>query len=570
MAASPASPTLEGGRTPSSDGAGREHQRSRLLAPAIAAGGFVVLVAILYVSARHAFAGDSDGATVVLQGHAMGTGNVTLSGWALSLDSFWTVDAVVYMLVELVTGMRGMLIFLVPAMIAAFVVVVSAVLARDGRRGVAGVAAVTTVVVVLGLPSHALANVFLRGPLHVGTALLSLCAFAGLRSGRIGWGWVAAVLCLAAGVLGDFQMAALGIGSVCAAGVVAMLRTRNWRAGVPEVAAAAAGLVLAVVVRAGSDVVGTFSVNDSHPRATGSEILSNLHHLPSWGANMLGVGGGPLGNGGVPVALEAVHLIGLCVVTGGIVAGTVAMVGGAIRGRGSPVEANAAWRLEDLLVLAVFADLGIFVVLTTSDDPGFLRYLTAAVIFATILAGRWVGRLAVSFSSALPVRRGAAAVSVAVVAAFAAAFGFTLAAPMPKQPNAQLDKFLEARQLVVGIGDYWSASITTVATSGGVTVRPVITTPTGRVVRYQRQSARTWYTNQSFEFLVYDTARPWGGIDATTASLTFGPVARTYVVGPYRVLVWAHPVSVPGTGFAPVPVPSDKSVRRAEAGVSRR
>ena len=126
----------------------------------------------------------------------MGTGNFTLSGWALSLDSFWTVDAVVYMLVELVTGIRGMLIFLVPAMIAASVVVVSALLARDGRRGIAGVAAVTTVVVVLGLPSHALANVFLRGPLHVGTALLSLCAFAGLRSGRIGWGWVAAVLCL--------------------------------------------------------------------------------------------------------------------------------------------------------------------------------------------------------------------------------------------------------------------------------------------------------------------------------------------------------------------------------------
>ena len=85
------------------------------------------------------------------------------------------------------------------------------------------------------------------------------------------------------------------------------------------------------------------------------------------------------------------------------------------------------------------------------------------------------------------------------------------------------------------------------ATGGVVTVRPVISTPAGRVVRYERQSAATWYTNQPFEFLVYDTARPWGGIDATTASLTFGPVARTYVVGPYRVLVWRHPLFVPGT-----------------------
>ena len=98
----------------------------------------------------------------------------------------------------------------------------------------------------------------------------------------------------------------------------------------------------------------------------------------------------------------------------------------------------------------------------------------------------------------------------------------------------------------MGIGDYWSASIATVATGGLVTVRPVISSPAGRVVRYERQSAETWYTNQPFEFLVYDTARPWGGIDATTASLTFGPVARTYVVGHYRVLVWPHPLFVPG------------------------
>jgi hypothetical protein len=492
----------------------------------------------------------------------MGTGNLTLHGWALSLDSFWTVDAVVYTLVELVTGVRGVVLFLVPAMIAASVVVVGVLLARDRRRGIAGVAAATTVVVVLGLPSHVLANVFLRGPLHVGTALLCLCAFAGLRSGRLGWGWVAAVLCLAAGVLGDFQTAALGLGSVCAAGFIAMLRMRDWRSGAPEVGAAGVGLLLAAVVRAASDLVGTFSVNASHPRASDSQMITNLHYLPSWGANMLGVGGGQLGNGGVPVALEAVHLISLFVVTGGIIAGAVRMVSGAIRGRVSPMAASADWRLEDLLVLAVFADLVVFLVLTTSDDPGFLRYLTAAVIFGTVLAGRWVGRLAASVPAALLVRRGTAVVCLAVVAAFAAAFGFTLAAPIAKQPSAQLDTFLEARQLHVGIGDYWSSSITTVATGGVVTVRPVISTRAGSVVRYERQSAASWYTNQPFEFLVYNTARPWGGIDATTASLTFGRVAQTYVVGPYRVLVWRHPLFVSDTGrIRPVRVHSTNPSR---------
>ena len=509
-----------------------------------------MLVVAFYASARHAFAGDSDGATVVLQGQTMGGGNFTLHGWALSLDSFWTVDAVVYMVVEWVTGVRDALLFLVPSMIAGAVVVVGALLAKDRRRGVPGVVAAATTVVILALPSHELANVFLRGPLHVGTALLCLCAFAGLRRGKFGWSWVAAVACLALGVLGDFQTAVLGIGSVGAAGLVAMLRTREWRAGWAEIAAALAALLAAGLVRAGAIFVGTFSVNASHPTASGSEVLTNLARLPTWGANLLGVGGGQLGTGGVPAALDAVHWVELLVVVAAILAASVALVRGVIRGGSSTVETEAAWRLDDLLVLAVFADVGVFLALTTSKDPGFLRYLTAAIIFGAVLAGRLVGRVAAALPSAVPTRRGALAAALCVVAVSIVAFGFTLAAATPRQPVTQLDRFLEARQLHSGIGDYWSASITTVATGGAVTVRPVISTTAGRVVRYQRQSDVTWYKGQRFDFLVFNTARPWGGVNAHAAASTFGPVARTYAVGPYRVLVWKHPLFVRARGHA--------------------
>ena len=142
-------------------------------------------------------------------------------------------------------------------------------------------------------------------------------------------------------------------------------------------------------------------MNASHPRASGSQIVTNLHYLPSWGANMLGVGGGQLGNGGVPVALEAVHLIGLFVVTGGIIAGSRgngqrgdswAGVAGAVRARRGGSRTFSSWRCSPISSSSS--------VLTTSDDPGFLRYLTAAVIFGTVLAGRWVGRLAASLPSA--------------------------------------------------------------------------------------------------------------------------------------------------------------------------
>src|ERR1700722_10838730 len=52
--------------------------------------GLPALVALFYVASVHSLAGDSDGATVVLEGQAMSGGHVMLHGWALSLDSFWS------------------------------------------------------------------------------------------------------------------------------------------------------------------------------------------------------------------------------------------------------------------------------------------------------------------------------------------------------------------------------------------------------------------------------------------------------------------------------------------------
>jgi hypothetical protein len=231
------------------------------------------------------------------------------------------------------------------------------------------------------------------------------------------------------------------------------------------------------------------------------------------------------------------------------------------------------------LVIAFFADLVVFVVLTSSNDTGFMRYLTAAVIFGSILAGRLMGRLAATLKPRWLPRIGGA-IGLAATTAFAVGLGFGVTTPAPSRTFDTLGQFLEAHQLDHGIGDYWSASITTVATQGSVMLRPVITTPQGKVVRYQRQSDASWYSGQSFEFLVYNTARPWGGIDSDTASATFGPVDHTYVVGSYRVLVWNHPVSVSSTGFSPVaqlsmghqsppPASSPSKLRAARGGPPR-
>jgi hypothetical protein len=195
----------------------------------------------------------------------------------------------------------------------------------------------------------------------------------------------------------------------------------------------------------------------------------------------------------------------------------------------------------------------VFVALSASSVVAFDRYLTSAVIFACILAARMVGAL-MRTNASVRLHRRTVAVGLACLVAFAAADGFVIhtgdTKSGPARPAAALGRFLEAHGLHNGIGDYWSSSIVTVVTDGDVTIRPVTVDPAGQVVRYERQSSAAWYAGQPFQFLVYSTSIP-EGVDSSLATATFGAVRHTYRVGPYRVLVWSHPVSVSAAGFDP-------------------
>jgi len=257
----------------------------------------------------------------------------------------------------------------------------------------------------------------------------------------------------------------------------------------------------------------------------------------------LGLGGGVFGSGGSPAPLAAVHALGVVVVVGGVSWAAIGLVRGVRPGHPLPIDPTEEWRLDDLLVLAFLADLVVFVVFTTGNDSNYSRYLTAGVVFGSVLAGRALGQMLETVKTSW-IRRATGVLGLGVLAAFAIGIGFNLTSALPTAPYEALDQFLEAHHLDRGIGDYWSALITTVATSGSVAVRPVVADPVNHLVRYERQSSATWYEGQSFQFLVYDTALPWGGVASASAVATFGPVARTYSVGAYRVLVWGHLLSV--------------------------
>ena len=515
--------------------------------------GVVALTAFLYRVARCVLPGDSDSATVVLQGQSIDSGHVTLSGWRTLYDSFWTIDAPIYAVGVRVLGLDPRLLYLVPALLGAVVALLGCSLARDRRHGIAGLAAVATVFALLALPTRAWGIWYLHGAMHIGTILYVLVAFVGLRRGRWGRGWTAAVLFFAAGLLGDLQMLVLGVVPALGAGLGAMLRTRNWRAGLPTVSAAAAGGLLAIVLRKGSELVGTYAIGPANPRAGGGQILANLGHAPQWLSWLFGVSNGPFGPGHVATPLLAIRVVGMLTVTLALAAAGVGVVRGAWNGsaRGQPL--NPASHLDDLLLFACLGDACLFVGLAVSADPAFVRYLVPLVVFGAILAGRMVGRWVAAArvaGASLPLRRAGAVSAAAVLAAYLAAAVSVTVRPQFPVTNADVARFLDAHDLHEGIGSYWAASITTVASGGRVVVRPVSTTDDGEIVRYSKQSTADWYTRHAFQFLIYGDDSAVDGVDAAAALASFGPFARSYAVGRFTVLVWSHPVRLAPDRYA--------------------
>jgi hypothetical protein len=508
----------------------------------LGAAAFAGLLALLYFASVHAGAGDSDGSTAILAGQSIGHGNVLLHGWVSGFDSFWTIDDLFYALATLIFGLRPGLLHAVPALLAALTVVVGILIARDGRRGGAAIAAGATVVAILAFPTHTMSYFFLRGPLHIGTALWALIAFLALRRNRFGLGWVVAVVFLAAGLLGDLETVAYATTPVFLGGIIAMLRRRSWRAGRVAVSASVAGVILGVLVRETAVAIGSFKIVRGPPRARFSQMEKNVRMGLNLGEQLLGVKNSAFGTGGVPIWLQRVHVLGAAALLVCFVAAASSLVWAAVTGRQARYPSTVEeWRLDDLLVLAVVGCAITFVVQAFASGAPFGRYLTASVIFAAILAARVIGRWwgHIRWPSA---RAGLAGVGMAAMLCFAAGVGYNLSVPRPTLTDAKLSSWLVSHHLNLGVGDYWASSITTVQSRGAVEVRPVVIDPAGRLIAYNHGPLASWFSGRRFQFLVFSAPEAFGSVDLATARATWGAPTHVYVVGPYDVVVWGHPI----------------------------
>lgn len=513
---------------------------------------FAGMVALLALASAHGNAADSDAATALLEGQAMAHGHLFLHGWRLASDPFWSIDDLFYLVASVVVGVRPVALYLVPAMIAALVVVAGAVIAGEGRSRRAATAGALTVVTLLAFPTYMADRFLVKGPFHIGTALFALLAFFLLRDGRFGWRWGIAVLLLAAGLLGDLMMVAYGVVPAVLAGGVAVARRRSWRAGVTTVGAGAASVALAALGHVILSAAGGFVVGKTGRIPHLHEIARNLGRMFVLCAELLGATWRDFGTGGVPSALAAVRVLPAVLVAACVLLAFGQLLGHAATGRDRD-RSDQSWRLDDLLALAVLGPLVTYVVLSLNGSAQWARYLMAAVIFASVLTGRRVAR-ACERVKARRVGMGLAAGGIAVMLCVATGTFLTLTRPVPALPETTLARWLVARHYHLGAGDFWIASITTVAAGERVEVRPVEASPGARFIeRPPAQTAAGWYgPGQPFQFLAYQPAKPWGKHAREAAVKSWGPPAATYRVGPYAVVTWPRTVVLPANRIAGV------------------
>jgi hypothetical protein len=533
--------------------AGRGRARSLALRLGASVAGVVGLVVFFYFIGLHVYPGNSDKATIILEGQAVAHGNVLLHGWSVTLDSYWTTDALISALTVLAVGARAQLVHLEPAIVLALTTGAGMLAAADaGTTRRARWAGAATVLVLVALAAPEFQHFLLAGAWHVSTALVALGAFFALRSGRFGLFWGLGVALLALGCLGDLETVAYGVVPVACAGLVAVRRDRSWQAGSAPVGAAAASVVAFLAARRIAVALGAFRTVKPWPLAPLHRVLANVPAMGHYSAQLLGIMPPSPATGFVPHGAARLlvwsHLIGGLVIVGAVVLAVVALATVLLRGGTAEAPARESRsetppvRIEDMLVFAVAGSAVSFLFQSEAGSVADARYLTAGALFATILAGRTVASRAAELIRA-PWRRPVAAAAATLVLLFGAVTGIELGSANYPAPAQTLTSWLESHHLDAGLGDYWAASITTLESGGRVHVRPIAAGANGLLGAIGGQTDTAWYRGSDFEFVVIKEPS-WDRVSVSAARRTFGPPDHLYRLGIYRVLVWDRPVVV--------------------------
>jgi hypothetical protein len=235
---------------------------------------------------------------------------------------------------------------------------------------------------------------------------------------------------------------------------------------------------------------------------------------------------------GLPAAVALLHLAGV------LLAGWAVWIAGRRL-------LSCRERVVPILFLGLVINVTAYLISTQAIDLGATHELAAVLPFGAALAGRLL--------PGTPRLRSLRAVLAAVLACYAGALVYYATRPAQPPITQPVASWLTSRHLSAGLGDYWAANITTVATGGQVRVRSVVSS-CGRFIPDIWESKKTWYERPNTATFLVLALTSAAGADGTTAQAQaqFGAAQQTARVGAYEILVWQHNL-LPVLTRAPAP-----------------
>jgi hypothetical protein len=477
---------------------------------------------------------NSDGAANALQAWDMLHGNLLLHNWWLADVSFYTTELPEYMLVELVRGLNADVVHVAAALTYTLLVLLAAVLAKGRATGrEAAVRMLLAGGIMVAPQLGTAAGILLLSPDHAGSNVPVLLIWLLLdRAPRRWWVPVLAGALMTWALIGDgiaLYTGFLPLTIVCA--------IRAYRAIVVRQEPSTEhrfelGLILAALVAAELSTrllllihaAGGFLVWPVSPLLAVFQQMPRHFALTAHGLFVL-FGADFFGRKvSFTTFLIMVHLAGLALACWAVGAGV-----------------RRFFRDNDLvsqvLVAGVLIGLTVYVLGQRVVDINSTREIAEVLPFSAVLAGRLLAPRLMQ-ARLVPVLG-------AVLAGYLVSLGLAAAAPSVPPANQGLATWLAGHHLRYGLSTYWQSSIVSLTTGERVMVVPVSTateTAGSLVRRVEWESTEDWYDprlhNANFIVQLITPGRLPTFLPLASVENTFGPPAKVYLAGPYRILVW--------------------------------
>jgi hypothetical protein len=524
------------GDAPPKGRSGRWRAARPLLAWAGALLGAAVVLFWCYLRESRTAPVNSDGSVMALQGWDMLHGNALLSGWWLADVTFYAFEIPLDALVEAVRGLNSDVVHTSAAVVYTLLVLTAAMLARGKARGAEGVVRALIAAGIMLAPAYTPgARVLILSPDHTGVGvpiLLTLLLVDRLAERR----WTPAAVC----VLLVWAQVDDPLATLAAAGPLAVVclvravvtRLRRRRVAWPDfwlAVAAAASVELAHLAVSAIGWAGGYSMQalGSTGRLTPPSAWPGQLHAT--GENLLILFGADFFDqpSGIQTVIAYAHFAEVVLALCGLLTGLAGLVRGADR-------------VTQVLTLATLATLGAGAFALQMTVVAGAHEIAVALPFGAVLAGRTLGPWLLSrrlLSRRWPKITLLPLLGVCL-ACYLAMLGYNASLPAVPSQTQYVADWLVAHHLTDGLGRYWGASSTTLASGGRVLVAPT---------ENAGESANPWVAKPSWydptiHYANFVIAAPGAGnamaFGQAAVRGVFGPPRDVYPVGQYVIMVW--------------------------------